>query len=729
MVKRKHNGSRNAFDNPLAAARSGKSTTKKELTERSRTKKDGSVTSVDWIEFGTPTKKTSAGGGKNNKGEKQASKTSAKAEQIWHRRSGAGFHLFVDYYLGQPEGIVTVSGNDEAPLAQQNQKLLQNSSALPSGGAGQSRAALRRKKKKRRKVVVTDTASNDQNDGQQETTTTTAAAATNQHMPITYSFSQGQLLYGGRLLDVLSSKIKSKSERVTNTTAKANKTTNFHPPSSAANFRNFLTTLSKPLPLTFRFRRYQTHVTSNNTNGDRDSDDAGEKGENYHPRIVPSYQQRRQRIQKIKGLRQILKGKTLAKSNVRPVLFDPEYIYQAMAPPQNNAHHEQYQHPFPIDKASLKRTCPQLKEFLNEHTNDGTIARQELGSMLPVWLLDRVGAFSSFQNGRGAGNKVPLRVLDTCASPGSKTLQVAELVSITKGGRVRANDVNSNRLESLKEALERSGFFGDCNGESDSDDDENAASSMNSLLRFSNVDASRFPIPKSETKKYPIIMCDVPCSGDGTVRKDVHVIPNWTPNISNALHSLQVKILGRALRCVALDGIVSYSTCSLNPIEDEAVVRAALEIEKKDGKFGFELMQVSKTQLSGLVLRKGVVSWRVAGFSPERTTGKTDRKNEDDDDTGDGEAKMDDGSHSDETVDDHDEKPAQLQWYESYQDALDGGMKGALQSMWPPIAVDEMDDESCSSSSLLTPLDRCLRLLPQDQDTGGFFVAFIRRTK
>lgn len=718
MVKRKHNGNRNAFDNPLAAARSGKSTTKEESIERSRTKKDGSAASVDWIEFGTPSKKASAGSNKNSKGEKQASKTNAKAEQIWHRRSGAGFHLFVDYYLGQPEGIVTFSANDEAPLAQQNQRPLQNSSAPPSGGAGQSRAALRRKKKKRRKVVVTNTASNDRDDGQQETKTT------NQPMPVTNSFSHDRLLYGGRLLDVLSSKIKATSKRVTNTTAKANKTTNFHPPSSAANFRDFLTTLSKPLPLTFRFRRYETYDTSSNTNGD--SDDAGEKGENYHPHIVPSYQQRRQRIQTIKGLRQILKGKTLAGSNVRPVIFDPEYIYQAMAPPQNNEH---YQHPFPIDKASLKRTCPQLKEFLNEHTNNGTIARQELGSMLPVWLLDRVGAFSSFQNGRGGGNKVPLRVLDTCASPGSKTLQVAELVSITKGGRVRANDVNANRLESLKEALERSGFFGDSNGENDSDDDENDVSSMNSLVRFSNVDASRFPIPKSETKKYPIILCDVPCSGDGTVRKDVHVIPNWTPNISNALHSLQVKILGRALRCVALHGIVSYSTCSLNPIEDEAVVGAALDIEKKDGKFGFELMQVSKTQLNGLVLRKGVVSWRVAGFSPERTTSKTERENEDDDDSGDGEAKEDDGSHGDETVDDHDEKPAQLQWYGSYQDALDGGMKGALQSMWPPIAVDEMDDESYSSSSSLPPLDRCLRLLPQDQDTGGFFVAFIRRTK
>lgn len=704
MVKRKHNGSRNAFDNPLAAARSGKSTTKTVSTEKSKTQKDGSTAAVNWIDFGTKTKVND----KNSQstGEKIASKVSTKAEQIWHRRSGAGFHLFVDYYLGQPDGIVTISDNDAASLAQQNRNQTRNSSLVSNGGAGQSRAALRRKKKKRKKNADTTTAATTVLDHSQQEKISNTITITNQSVSNPNRFSQHQLLYGGRLLDVLSSKTKTTPNRATNATT------------TALSFRNFLTALSKPLPLTFRFRRYEVFTKHKHIAND------SEKDENYHSLIVPSYPQRMQRIQKIKGLRQILKGKTLSKSNVRPVPFDPDYMYQAMAPPENNSHH-----PFPVDKASLKRTCPQLKEFLNEHTSDGTIARQELGSMLPVWLLDRVGAFSAFQERRGG--TLPLRVLDTCASPGSKTLQVAEIVSTTKGGRVRANDVNANRLESLKEALERSGFFGnDNNVESDSEDDDDdyaaAAASMNSLLRFSNVDASRFPIPKTEAKKYPIILCDVPCSGDGTVRKDVHVIPNWTPKISNALHSLQVKILVRALRCVAVDGVVSYSTCSLNPIEDEAVVRAALEIEAKDGKFGFELIEVTKAQLNGLILRNGVFSWRVADFDPENaTTNKI--KNETEISAENGEANEDDErSQSDESDDENDEKPAQLQWYDSYQSAVDGGMKGALKSMWPPISTNEKDMESSSS---LPPLDRCLRLFPQDQDTGGFFVALIRRTK
>ena len=722
MVKRKkHAGSRSTFDNPLAAARSGKSSTtiKPALTKVEENKRTTRTTSknnnndttkagtIDWVEFGTAGRNTP----NRKRNDKLASKTSKKAEQIWHRRSGAGFHLFLDYYLGQPDGIVGVSVSDggEPSLASLGRQALaqahptQIGSTPRTGGAGQSRAALRRKKKKRR----TTTGNDDSASNQGIETTASIKHSPPSPIPVTNSYRHDQLLYGGRLLEIFSSKTSKSASKSTPAAEAATTTKSLSP----ASYREFFTALSRPLPLTFRFRRYETSG-------------------NPHEGIVPSYQQRRQRMQKIKGLRQILKGQTLAKANTKPVPFD-EHIYQAKAPPEI----ESSSYPFPVDKASLKRTCPQLKEFLNNHTGDGTIARQELGSMLPVWLLDRIGAFSGINI-----NERPLRVLDTCASPGSKTLQVAELVSATKGGRVRANDVNANRLESLQEALARSGFFRQRDGDGDESDSDGAAAataaaSMNSLVRFSNVDASRYPIPKSETKKYPIILCDVPCSGDGTVRKDIHVIPNWTPNISNALHSLQVNILTRAMRCVALNGIVSYSTCSLNPIEDEAVVRAALEIEQTEGKFGFELVQVSKAQLNGLVLRSGVFSWRVADFDPTKATsnsyGNANANENSNENSKHGDSDGKSRNNSSENDSDGEEQPAQLQWYDSYQNALDGGMENALASMWPPPAVvaDELLSSSSSSISKSIPLDRCLRLLPQDQDTGGFFVALIRRIK
>merc|ERR1712166_1682392 len=122
------------------------------------------------------------------------------------------------------------------------------------------------------------------------------------------------------------------------------------------------------------------------------------------------------------------------------------------------------------------------------------------------------------------------------------------------------------------------------------------------------VDASKYPIPKNG---YNIILCDVPCSGDGTCRKDLHIIKNWLPSIGNALHSLQKSILIRALQCIAVDGYVCYSTCSLNPIEDEAVVYGALnetnQIQHKQHK--------QKQSSNGLILHPGLSTWKVADYN------------------------------------------------------------------------------------------------------------------
>ncbi|VEU38588.1 unnamed protein product [Pseudo-nitzschia multistriata] len=697
MAKRKKSSGdgnpRRAFDNPLAAARSGKATTTSATKQSSaplpknHVSPESSAIEPVPVEFGTAREQKNRN--KNSQNDAGTAKRNRKAEQIWHRRSGAGFRLFVDYYLGQPEGIVAIDLG--APSGQPEQ-----AAASAPSSAGQSRAALRRKKKKRKTSgsrsangTGTNAASTTRNttdafpgaaagtatapgplaggsattiSSSLSSTTITTTSAVHANLAVVPRHQYDSLLYRGRLLEVLAATEKSLSDTTANDR-----------PSTAGispGIRQFLTALSKPLPLTFRFRHY-----------DSDGGDAPE----------PTNRILARRRSKIAGLKRILMGPTLAEGGVASVPFDASSnIYQALPVLRGSR-------PWALDKASLGKVHPRLKEFLNAHTRDGTIARQELGSMLPVWLLQKLGALSSPR----------IRVLDLCASPGSKTLQAAELV-VGKGGRVRANDVNANRLETLREAVYRSGVFGrsggDCNSDNDSDNDSESFHSVDEVVRYSNVDASRYPIPKQTSKLYPVILCDVPCSGDGTCRKDVHVIPNWTPSISNALHSLQVKILARAMLCVAVGGYVSYSTCSLNPIEDEAVVAAAFESFGKDssGKShrgpeqqqrNFELVPFPESLRNGLVLRPGVKSWRVAGFDPssEDAAAKTDVESE--------------------------EPQARLRWYDSYESAAENRMEGAVPSMWPGTGANKL------------PLDRCLRLFPQDQDTGGFFVALIRRTK
>lgn len=68
------------------------------------------------------------------------------------------------------------------------------------------------------------------------------------------------------------------------------------------------------------------------------------------------------------------------------------------------------------------------------------------------------------------------------------------------------------------------------------------------------------------------ILCDVPCSGDGTIRKAPDIWRRWTPGNGNGLHPLQLRIALHACQMLKEGGRLVYSTCTFNPIEDEAVV-------------------------------------------------------------------------------------------------------------------------------------------------------------
>ena len=87
-----------------------------------------------------------------------------------------------------------------------------------------------------------------------------------------------------------------------------------------------------------------------------------------------------------------------------------------------------------------------------------------------------------------------------------------------------------------------------------------------------------------------------------------------------------------------------------------------------------------------LVTRPGVSTWKVADYKAASSS------------------------------DDNDE--ATLQWLDTHQHAINAGIPNVQQSMWPPA----------SSSLIAQELHKCVRLWPHDQDTGGFFVALLRRT-
>jgi len=125
-----------------------------------------------------------------------------------------------------------------------------------------------------------------------------------------------------------------------------------------------------------------------------------------------------------------------------------------------------------------------------------------------------------------------------------------------------------------------------------------------------NTDAQYFPdlwAPSDEHKKEPFrfhrVLCDVPCSGDGTMRKTPYIWKSWNKRDGIALHIRQLNILYRGLDVLQVGGRLVYSTCSLNPIEDEAVVAAALT------RHGDALCLVPPPPLEGMRKAAGLQTW------------------------------------------------------------------------------------------------------------------------
>jgi len=280
-------------------------------------------------------------------------------------------------------------------------------------------------------------------------------------------------------------------------------------------------------------------------------------------------------------------------------------------------------------------------QWLISEAESGHVTRQELVSMIPTLLLDV---------------KSHHAVLDMCAAPGSKTSQIIEaLHTNTEEGQIPsgfcvANDANNARCYMLVHQAKR----------------------LNSpCCLVVNHDAQGMPNMKVNTDvpgeyewlEYDRILADVPCSGDGTLRKNPDVWNTWKYKNTLSLHAMQLRIAQRGLELLKVGGKMVYSTCSMSPIEDEAVVAAL--IAKCEGSI--RLVNI-EGKLPTLKYSKGVSSWPVF--------------------------------HED-------------TFYTKYEDCKKFDI--TKDTMFPPEGAENMN------------LDYCMRLLPHHADTGGFFVAVLEK--
>lgn len=161
----------------------------------------------------------------------------------------------------------------------------------------------------------------------------------------------------------------------------------------------------------------------------------------------------------------------------------------------------------------------------------GLIFSQEAASMIPPAVMDL---------------EPGMTVLDIAAAPGAKTTQIAQYME--NEGCLVANDVKHSRVNVLISNLQRCGV----------------------LIAKVTVKDGRYFGRFSE--KFDAVLVDAPCSNMGMIRKNYKNIRLWKLRDCYGLSKLQKSLLMAAYKAVKPGGVVVYSTCTLEPMENEEVV-------------------------------------------------------------------------------------------------------------------------------------------------------------
>lgn len=167
----------------------------------------------------------------------------------------------------------------------------------------------------------------------------------------------------------------------------------------------------------------------------------------------------------------------------------------------------------------------------------GHFYMQEAASMLPPELLQPEPGET---------------MLDMSAAPGSKTSQMG--AKMRGKGVIIANDVQEKRLWTLKSALHRTGVH-------------------------NNIVTKKVGqwFAKHMTERFDRVLCDAPCSAQGTIRKDSDALDYCSMENIEKMARLQFQLLESAIHAAKVGGRIVYSTCTLTPEENESIVLQMIE--------------------------------------------------------------------------------------------------------------------------------------------------------
>jgi 16S rRNA (cytosine967-C5)-methyltransferase len=190
----------------------------------------------------------------------------------------------------------------------------------------------------------------------------------------------------------------------------------------------------------------------------------------------------------------------------------------------------------------------------------GCVAIQDEGSQLVAALVSA-----------GEAQREGVKVLDCCAAPGGKTAAIA---TRWPQAQVFAAEIHPHRARLIHRLVPRENVF------------------------VITADALHLPFGLP----FDCVLADVPCSGTGTLARNPEIKWRLQPEDITDLQARQIAILRSAMRHVAPGGRITYSTCSLEPEENEHVVAACLKDQS-----GFRLIPVEQELLK--LKQSGELVW------------------------------------------------------------------------------------------------------------------------
>ena len=142
-------------------------------------------------------------------------------------------------------------------------------------------------------------------------------------------------------------------------------------------------------------------------------------------------------------------------------------------------------------------------------------------------------------------------IVDTCAAPGGKTFAMAELMG--NSGEIHAMDIYEHKLELMKKGAERTGV---------------------TIVNTKVHDAAK--LVNEFQGKADKVLCDVPCSGLGVIQRKPEIRYKSDSDMEELINR-QAKILRTAANYVKTGGTLMYSTCTVNPDENERQIARFLD--------------------------------------------------------------------------------------------------------------------------------------------------------